>query len=226
MSSALFDPLKAMSKITREVLVGFSGGKDSCVTLDLCVKNFDRVVPFFMYQIPNMSFQIKTIKFYERKYGLEMIQIPHFETSNFLRYGTYREPDYSVPIVSVLEMYEYLRIKTGIYWIAAGERIADSIVRRAMIKHSGSIDFKRGRFYPLAYWGKADVLNYIRVKKLYLGSESKKLGCSFRDLSGKTLLMLKKNFPDDYEKAKKIYPLCEAAVKRETAYGGQSLSEL
>lgn len=221
MSSELFDPIRTMSRFTREVLVGFSTGKDSCVTLDLCLKHFDRVVPFFLYQVPGMSFQQKTIRWYERQYGLEVLQAPHFETSNFLRYGTYREPDATVPIISTKELYDWLREKTGIYWIAAGERIADSIVRRAMIKHSGSIDLQRGRFYPLAYWKKQDVMNYIRVKKLYLGADSKKLGFSFRDLSGETLLMVKRSFPEDYERIKRIYPLCEAAVRRVEVYGSE-----
>lgn len=221
MASDLFDPIRTQAKITQEVLVGFSGGKDSCVTLDLCTRHFTRVVAFFMYQVPGMSFQEKTLRIYEQRYGLEIIRLPHFETSNFLRYGTYRTPDYDVPVVSVRDVYDYLRDKTGIYWIAAGERIADSIVRRAMIKQTGSIDAKRGRFFPLAYWTKRDVTEYMRVRRLYLGEDSRKFGFSFRDISGATLLTVKQNWPDDYEKVKKIYPLCEAAVMREEKYGGK-----
>ena len=67
MQSQLYDPIKTMAKVTRKVLVGFSGGKDSCVTLDLCFKFFDEVRPFFMYQVPNMSFQERTMKWYEQK---------------------------------------------------------------------------------------------------------------------------------------------------------------
>lgn len=221
MTSQLYDPIRAMSKVTREVLVGFSGGKDSCVTLELCFRFFDTVRPFFMYQVPGLSFQEKTLRWYEQKYGVEILRVPHFETSNFLRYGLYREPDMTVPIVSTLDEYEYLRGVTGIHWICGGERIADSIVRRAMIKSTGSIDMKRGRFYPLAYWTKSDVLQYCKVKKLYVGEESRKLGFSFRSLDGKSLKMLKEVYPADYEKVKRIYPLCEAAVLREAAYGDQ-----
>lgn len=219
MASELFDPLRTQSKLTQEVLVGFSGGKDSCVTLDLCVRHFERVVPFFLYTVPGLSFQEKTLRIYEQRYGLEILRLPHFETSNFLRYGTYRDFDADVPIISTAELYDYLRIKTGIYWIAAGERIADSIVRRAMIVRSGSIDFKRGRFYPVAYWRKRDVMEYMRVKRLYLGAESRKCGFSARDISGPTLLMVKRNWPDDYERIRRIYPLCEAAVRRAELYG-------
>ncbi len=219
MGTELYDPIKAQSKITREVLVGFSGGKDSCVTLDLCFKYFDKVQPFFMYQVPGLSFQEKTIRWYEEKYGCEIIRVPHFETAEFLRYGLYRDPDYNVQMVSTVEMYDYLRERTGIYWIAAGERASDSIVRNAMIKKSGSIDNKRGRFYPLAYWSKANVLKYIKLKKLVISQEYRKLGFSFRSLDGETLAMLKRYYPKDLEIVKRIYPLCESAIKRYEQYG-------
>ena len=172
-----------------------------------------------MYQVPNLSFQERTIQHYEKRYGIEVLRIPHFETSVFLRYGTYRTADMSVPVLSVTDVYDWLRQRTGIYWIAAGERSADSIVRAAMIKHSGSIDAKRGRFFPIAWWTKNDVLEYIRVKKLYLGTDYKAFGHSFRSLDGESLSILKAKYPNDYEKVKKIYPLCEGALTRGAAYG-------
>lgn len=111
MSSELFDPIKTQAKVTREVLVGFSCGKDSIVTLDLCFRHFERVQPFFMSYVPGMEFQEAVIRKYERKYGVNCIRIPHFETSNFFRYGTYREEDLNVPIISVTDEYNYLRQK-------------------------------------------------------------------------------------------------------------------
>lgn len=215
MSSELFDPIKTQAKVTREVLVGFSCGKDSIVTLDLCFRHFERVQPFFMSYVPGMEFQEAVIRKYERKYGVNCIRIPHFETSNFFRYGTYREEDLNVPIISVTDEYNYLRQKTGIYWIACGERIADSIVRRAMLKKSGSIDEKRGRFFPLIYWTKENVMNYMRVKNLVLPREYDKIHHSFRSLSDKDVSMVKEFFPDDYRKLLKLYPLAEAAAFRE-----------
>lgn len=68
--------------------------------------------------------------------------MPHFENSDFYRLGSFREPDYTIPKVKINNIYEYVRQNTGIDWIAGGEKISDSIVRRAMLKHSGSIDVK------------------------------------------------------------------------------------
>ena len=219
MSTILFDTIKTQAKITDKVIVAFSGGKDSVVTLDLCFRYFEEVVPFFMYQVPELSFQEKLLQYYEDRYDTEIIRVPHFEVSDFMRYGTYRNFDLNVPIVSITDVYNYIRQETDIWWIAAGERINDSIIRRAMIKNSGSTDVKRGRFYPVSGWKKGEVLQYIKRKKLKLGENSRKLGYSFRSLDGKTLSMVKSIYPQDYERILALYPLAETAVKRWETYG-------
>lgn len=53
----LLRTVETAAAITGRVLVSFSGGKDSVVTLDLCVKNFSHVECFFMYQVRGLSFQ-------------------------------------------------------------------------------------------------------------------------------------------------------------------------
>ena len=219
MSTALFDPIKAQSKVTDSVLVGFSGGKESVVVLDLCMRYFKNVQPFFMYICPNLSFQERTLAWYEKKYQTSIIRIPHMDVSEFFHYGSFRPPDYTFPIVSINDIYHYLRLQTDIWWIAAGERINDSIVRRAMMKKSGSIDVQRGRLYPISMWNKREVMDYIKFHNLYLGADSRKLGFSYCSLWGKELSMLKQHFPDDYAKVIRLYPFAEAGVRRFEQYG-------
>ena len=219
MDSSRFDPIKTMEKMTDEVIVAFSGGKESIVVLDMCVKHFKRVVPFFMYYIPGLSFQEKQLRWYEDKYGLEIVRLPHFELSNLLRYGTFRNADADVPIISINEIYQWMRETYGIYWIAAGERSGDSVIRGAMIKHSGSIDSNRGRFFPVAWWTKQEILDYIKVKKLYRGIDSRTFGASFDGVSTRAFVFLKEHFPSDYQKALRLFPLGDGAVLRYQAYG-------
>lgn len=219
MDSSRFDPIRTMAKLTDEVIVAFSGGKESVVTLDMCMKHFKRVVPFFMYYVPGLSFQEKQIKWYEAKYDIKIERLPHFELSNLLRYGTFRNEDLSVPIIDINDIYEWMRHNYGIKWIAAGERSGDSVIRGAMIKHSGSIDAKRGRFYPVAWWNKQEILDYIRFKKLYLASDSKILGMSFDGITTNSLALLEEHFPADYQKALRLFPLAEGAIVRYKTYG-------
>lgn len=219
MSTALFDSVKTMSTITDSVLVSFSGGKDSAVLLDICFRYFKNVQPFFMYIVRDLDFQERTLRYYEDRYDTEILRVPHFMLSDFLRYGSFRMPDYEVPMVKIVELYNYLREKTGIYWICAGERIADSLIRRAMIKQSSSIDVKRGRFYPLAYWNKANVMSHVKHKRLPLSLESRVLGFSFRSFLPSEIKKIQQYFNDDYEKIKKDFPLIEATIKQGEYYG-------
>ena len=187
--------------------------------MDLCFKYFKHVVPFFMYICPGLEFQENMLRWYERQYDTEIIRVPHMDTSEFFRYGTFRTPDFNVPIISINDIYAYLREQTGIWWIAAGERIADSIIRRAMIKESSSIDVKRGRFYPISEWNKSKVMQYIKFRHLKLGNDSKQLHFSFKSLEGRELAFVKQYYPEDFKKLLKLYPFAEAAVLRYENYG-------
>ena len=219
--AAIYRAVRTAATVSRRVLVGYSGGKDSAALLDLCVKHFDQVEVFFLYLVRGLEFQEATLRHVESKYGVRVHRVPHFMLSEFLRYGTFRLEDFDTPIVTTREVYDYVREQTGCHWIACGERIADSIVRRAMIKRSGSVDMARGRFFPLAEWNKADVLAYIRQHKLHVGAESHKLGFSFRGLDGADMAKIRDAYPEDFERIRRWFPLVEGSVKQHEYYGNQ-----
>ena len=164
MSTVLYDPIKAQSKRTDSVIVAFSGGKESVVVCDLCHRYFKNVKMFFMYICPDLSFQEKTLEWYEKKYQTEIIRIPHMDVSEFFHYGSFRAPDYTFPIVSINDIYKYVRLKTDIWWIAAGERINDSIVRRAMMKKSLKI---------LTFPMRSRMKRYLKKERKYLKKSTK-----------------------------------------------------
>jgi len=215
--------LRTSAKITDSVLVAFTGGKDSSVVLDLSVKFYKKVKAFFMYLVKDLEFQEKYFDYIEKRYNIEIIRVPHFTLSDFYRRGTFRSADWNSQIVSVKDIYNYVRNETGIYWIAGGERIYDSFVRRAMIKKSGTIDNARGRIFPIAYWKKSDIMRYIKMRRIKLTPEYKKLGYSFRSLEAQDLVIIKKYFAKDYEKIKQNFPLVDMELKR---YETKQISKL
>ena len=219
MGTELFDPVKTMSRVTDSVIVGFSTGKESIVTLDLCFRYFKRVQPYYLYSVPNLSFQEEVLRWYERKYQTEIIRLPSECVSEYFRYGCYRIPDETFPLVSEKDIMNYVRLKSGIWWCATGERIDDSIQRRAMIKHSGTISVVNGRMFPVATWKKKEILEYIKFHKLKIGRDSKIMGHSARVLQSGDLIQIRDNFPDDYEKIIHIYPFAGASIKRAEEYG-------
>lgn len=112
MSTVLYDPIKAMAKVTDSVIVAFSGGKESVVTLDLCTRYFKNVKAFFMYIVPDLSFQERTMEWYEKRYQIEIMRIPHMDVCEFYHYGSFRPEDPTFPIVSINDIYQYVRLET------------------------------------------------------------------------------------------------------------------
>ena len=207
MSTALYDPIKAQAKITDSVIVGFSGGKDSLVTLDLCARYFKNVRAYFLYSVPNLSFQERCLRAYEEKYNLEIIRLPNTDVSERLKKGIFTLADKDVPIIRFQDIYDYLRNETGMYWIAGGERAADSIERNAMLKKIGSTNYEMGRFYPLAWWKEKEVLNYIKVHKLpYFDMKEGFLP--------QQLYEIREYFPNDWQRLLHMYPFMGAALER------------
>lgn len=214
----LLQPVQTAAVLTDSVIVGFSGGKDSVVSLDLCARYFKRVEAYFMYYVPGLSFQERMLEWAENRYGISIYRLPHFELAQFFKYGTFRPVDLDVPILKVADVYAHLRAHFGIHWIAGGERIADSIWRRAMLKQGGTIDRKRGRIYPVAHFTKAHILAYIKQHRLPVSAESRTLGFSFRSLQPGDMRKIREFFPDDFAKIKAMFPLVEAGIKHQDWY--------
>ena len=211
----LLDVVKTASQMSDSVTVLFSAGKDSVVTLDLCCKYFKKVSGAFMYYVPGLSFQQKIIKYYEKRYGIEIVQVPHCDLSDMLRNGTYRPIDLDVPILKEEDLMNYISSITGNYWLAGGERASDSIVRNAMIKHSGAIDQKRRHIYPVAYWKQKDIFNYLNRYKLPISPEYAVLGYSFGCVYWQDVKVIRDYYPEDYEKIKKWFPLVDSQEIKE-----------
>lgn len=221
MSTVLFDAVKTMSKITDSVLVGFSGGKESVVVLDICFRYFKKVQPYFQYAVPGLSWNDKILRWYENKYGVEIIRIPIENCGEIFHYGIYTRADPEFPVVSETDIINYLRLRTGIYWCATGERINDSLMRRARIKKSSTIDIKSGRMFPVAMWKTRECYDYIKFRNLYLSQDQKKLKHSMRLFSSKDLPYIKENHPEDYKKILHLYPFAGAIVKRAEVRSGK-----
>ena len=220
MSTQLYYTLRTAAKMTPRVVVSYSGGKDSAVVLDLCVRFFKEVIPVYMFIVPGLSWQKRQFAWVKKRYGLDVLQIPHFSLSEIFRYGYYSNPDPSVPFVQVSECYDYIRLKTDCYWIAAGELMVDSLWRRGMIwgqptqpKNRGTINLKRGRIFPLAHWKKKQVIAYIQQNHLMISPESYVLGFSFAAPSPRDLFLIRKHFPIDFEKIMTWFPEAELGAE-------------
>jgi phosphoadenosine phosphosulfate reductase len=223
---------KARDMGIREVLVAYSGGKDSILTLELCSKVFDRVEAYFLYVVPWLSWEIEPIRWAENRYGIKVHQIPHPSLSKMFREATFRHGTMGAtgcPLLHHRQAENYARELTGIDYIAAGERCNDSLERQAYIKHCQGIDHQRRRIYPIGFWREKDVVSYLAMNDIptprqYRFSEDqhfKERGKKNQQFGGfqiDTVAYIKQNMPADYEKIKELFPLIEAQAVRAEIY--------
>src|ERR1700692_655916 len=69
--------LTELAKSNKRVAVSYSGGKDSMVTLDLALKHFERVIPFYLYLVPGLRFDQERFDFCEARFGVKVMPFPH-----------------------------------------------------------------------------------------------------------------------------------------------------
>lgn len=217
-------------------IVGFSGGKDALATLALCCETFGagNVYVFWMYMVCGLTFQERFLSAIERRYTLPapILRIPHWALSRVFRSAEFRhqtQQSRSVKLVSMRDIDAYVRKQATIQagfpsnaWIATGEKACDSIERNAVIRKADGIDPARRRFWPIAWWNDAAVFNYLKSRQMPLPPEYRTGGAagkrqytkSFGGLWYRDVVFVRDNYPEDWERVKRLFPLIESQLSR------------
>ncbi len=217
----------------REIIVGFSGGKDSLVTLDLCSQVFDRIHGFFLFLIPGLECEERSLRMAETRYGLTIHRLRHPDMSRYMRYSRLRpcQPEVEDRIRRNLrwaDIEAIMRSRTGADWIAQGHRITDSLQRRAMIQASEGFMPKERRVYPIWDWAPKAVFAYLRQKRIPIPPM---FGSRVHKTSGLApgnpdcLLWLKEHFPEDYRRVVKVFPGAETLLYRDELRANYQIEE-
>jgi phosphoadenosine phosphosulfate reductase len=214
-----FKILEERAAHSDSVIVSFSGGKDSLCVMDLCVRTFKRVQPFFMYLIPDLTCVEIELAKAEDRWGIPILRYPHWIAFRILRYNVYRYlfsagETADIQEAKLNDIYALVMADTGIRQIAYGGKRSDSLWRKRMMA-TGAADFS---FAPLAGWNKFDVLSYLRMRNIPVPSGSATNACGI-DLSTPSLLWMHDTHPHDFRKLLDYFPLAESVVYRRQFYG-------
>lgn len=213
--------LNRVHAAAEKVVVGLSGGKDSLATLDLCVATFgaENVSCFYMYMVKGLRCVEATIRWAERRYGVEVLMLPHWQLGRAYKYAVYMPHRHGADEWRDMKMgdvEQLARQRTGARWIAYGHRSNDSIERVAMLSANGGLDEVGRRVYPLRAWNEAAVRAYLRAKRIpsppkltFLKRAS--TGVSFQE---DVLLTIKERYPDDYARILEVFPYVDAKLAR------------
>lgn len=210
------EQLQKESMTNKSILVSYSGGKDSLVVLDLCCSVFKHVVCFFMYFIPGLEVCERQLRFAKERWGVEIIQYPHWLLSRVLKNGIYCNNYYKLddlPELGPNDIYAVARADTGIELIATGQKRSDTLHRRRNLSSP-----QRNVIHPIKDWNKHEVLAYLRMRNIPV-PDSSGAAVTGIDLSTKNLLWLYDNHPEDFKKLCKVFPYAETVVWRRAWYG-------
>lgn len=215
----LLSTLSALRERTDSVIVAVSRGKDSLALLDLACRHFSRVEAFCMHVVAGLSFVENYLAYLERRYHVTIDRVPHWWLSHAFRQGTYRPLTRSCPKITIRDVQEAQRRRTGLHWFLSGEKACDSLQRRGMLnsmaggKFMPAIDDRAGVCYPLAWWTDRQVYAYLKTRQIPLPADYRILGRSFStQLDGKTLSLLAEHYHDDIAKIEEVFPFCRAAI--------------
>lgn len=218
--------LKKVAEQQTAILVAFSGGKDSRAVLDLCCHAFQTVVCFHMYFVPGLRCIDEQLAIAKERYHCEIVWVPHWTLSRCLRNGIFC-PNYfnrdDMPEWKLADVHRIVREDTGIYPIAHGGKLTDSLWRRRQLGNkkkfagSGRSDTE-GVIYPIKEWSKYDVLAYLAKQKIPV-PEGDSESNSGVDLATPSILWLHDKYPDDFARMEKVFPYISAVVARRTLYG-------
>lgn len=215
------DALKRARERSSSILVGFSGGKDSLVITDLCLRVFDRVEGFFMYLVPGLRCCEEQLELGRQRWNLKIHQYPHWLIRRYLKEGMYCFNHYrhdDLPDWTLQHVFDLAAAQTGIPLVATGAKESDSANRRRLLRWSP----KNGNtVYPIQTWHKHDVIGYLKAHNIPLPPSSGQRTTGV-DLSTPELLWLHDHYKDDYEKVIKVFPLAAAIVFRRQWYGVDS----
>lgn len=209
-ATAMIERAAALSG--RRLLCGVSG-KDSLVVLDLCHQVLGSDLKLFhWYILEGLEAPRPALDGAKRRYGLPIHMFPHVGIITALKWGVWCDVNLDVPELRQTDIERVMKKRTDTSWMAYGHRVTDSMARRGMLKPIQGFDLKGGRVYPIWDWKTADVLAYLRKRKIAAPSMIGGTRCSGVDLTPQGLLDLKEQYPNDYERIRSAFPHVEAAV--------------
>jgi hypothetical protein len=207
-------------------ICSFSMGKDSIAAYINMKRYFDRIIPVFYYIVPGLSFQQRSLDYYQNEVFKDerIIVMPSPATYRQLAYFMYQHPsavdhiaESDVYIPHYDEIFAAVKLDLNLpqeTYTGVGVRMNDSLNRRFSIKRYGAENAKRCQFYPVFDWNNDKLITDIRQSGIKLPIDYRIWGRSFDGFHYKFLKPLKDNFPEDYERVKSMYPFVELELLR------------
>ena len=195
-------------------IVAFSGGKDSLACLSLAVEAGAEVRPFFMEMVPGLDLFEKPLRAVERRLGVTVERVPHWDLSRLLRNSVlrpYSPAAANAPRVTLGMIEAAQRHKHEAEWVVYGHRRGEGMARLGMLKKGGLRQDGPRRLYPIGDWSASSVYAYLRHKRLLTLASSMPRGLT---LMPDRLAWLREHHPADFKRVLAVFPFAEVQLRR------------
>lgn len=205
-------------------VLSFSTGKDSIAAWLELRRHFKRVVPFYAFLIPGLSFVEKSLAYYERFFETPILRVPHPFLYRCLNSLVFQAPQNCALIeradlanFDYADVYRFVKEDTGLpdsAWVATGVRAVDNPLRMITVRQSGAYNPGLRTFMACFDWNKSRVLDEIKAAGVGLPVDYRVFGRSFDGLDYRFLAPLKEHFPEDYARVLELFPLADLELFR------------
>ena len=216
--------IQVMQDRTDTVMLAFSCGKDSIAAWLKIKDKFDRIIPYYMYLIPGLSFVDEALAYYEQVFNCHIMRVPHPSLYRMLNALVFQPPercrmieaaqlpDFDYDTVNELIRKE-LKLSKDVF-VASGVRAADSPQRRSAINQYGPINWNRRYFYPVWDMRKDELIDLLVHSGVKLPVDYDLFGRSFDGLDYRFIAPLREHRPKDYATILEWFPLIELELLR------------
>jgi hypothetical protein len=204
-------------------LISFSTGKDALAAWFRVRPYFARLVPFYMYLVPELGFVERSLQYYEERLGTPILRLPHPGMVRMLRELVFQPPERIDAIeCAVLPRLTYEHVEAHVRrlveapnaYVAIGTRTADSPIRLTNVRRYGAANHKRRSFFPVFDWKLDDVIACIQRERIKLPVDYRLFGRTFDGLDYRFLEPIRREFPEDYERILAWFPMADLELKR------------
>lgn len=222
------------------VFLQFSTGKDSiCSWMRLREYGKFKIIPYFMYWFPGLSWQEEALDYYENWFGQRIMRLPHPLFHQHLNEFLYQPPHRVGEIFSwdllkwdFSDLENALAAQFGLDdplpYAAMGFRGADNIDRRNLIIQKGAVGSGRRRyFFPVWEYNVEDVSRVIKQSGIKLPADYKKWGRTIGAWDYQYIKPISEHFPEDFDRVIRFWmPLIDAEIIRHDIVGAYANAKI
>ena len=205
-------------------ILAFSCGKDAIGSWLQMRRHFTKIVPVYLYLIPDLRFVNESLAYYDEFFGTHIYRLPHPSLYRWINAAMWQPPerintiaDLGLPNYTFQDVWNLVKAEAGIdpeVLTGVGVRSADSIIRRNSILKHGVVNRRKGEFFPVWDWNKARLLKEIQESGVRLPVDYQWFGRSFDGLDARFLGPIRDHAPEDYARILDWVPMADIDLFR------------